>query len=105
MDRLFYLLNQVIMVNKQAQYESFEFEPDDQSCLFLNSFRLIRVNCPFQVICICTVIGFRTGDKVKVEKVLEGSDSTLLYQIHGKLYSHYYFQFKPPTSLVITKLK
>jgi hypothetical protein len=78
---------------------------DETSCLFLTKYKLVRVGCPFKVICIVAVEGFMEGDILVVDEVLRGSSNTLIYCINDRYYPHFHFTYKPPTNLVITRLK
>ncbi|KAA9331142.1 hypothetical protein [Adhaeribacter soli] len=78
---------------------------DENSCLFLTKYKLIRVNCPFEVITAQDTISWNKGEKVVVDLVKEWDYNTLLFQVKGKLYPHRFFYYKPPTSLVIKGLK
>jgi hypothetical protein len=75
------------------------------SCLFISKFRLQRVHCPFQVICIKPVRNIKEGEKKQVDKVLSWDTGTILYFIEDKLYPHHSFNLQPPRYFVMTNLE
>ncbi len=82
-----------------------EYVDDEGSCLFLTKYKLVRVTCPFKVVCIEAVGDLKVGDSVDVEEVLRGASNTITYCIKDRYYPHSHFSYKPPTNLVITRLK
>ncbi|ALI98926.1 hypothetical protein [Rufibacter tibetensis] len=80
-------------------------EVDEYSCLFLSKYKLDRVYCPFMVISKVDIHYFKPGDKVLVTRVTFSHEKVILYQVFGKLYPHFYFDYTQPTNLVLTRLK
>ncbi|WP_125077709.1 hypothetical protein [Rufibacter latericius] len=84
---------------------TFRDDDDEGSCLFIYKYKVVRAHCPFYVICVKPVNGMEAGERVEVVEVLKGSPNTLVYCINDRYYPHHYFEYKPPTNLVITRLK
>jgi hypothetical protein len=82
-------------------------EPDEfsSSCLFISRYRLQRIYCPFQVICIKPIRNISKGEKKQVDKVLSWDTGTILYFIEGKLYPHHSFKLHSPRYFVMTGLE
>jgi hypothetical protein len=80
--------------------------PDEfsSSCLFISKYKLQRVYCPFQVVCIKSIRNISEGEKKKVDKVLSWDTGTILYFIEGKLYPHHSFKLYLPLNFVLTGL-
>ncbi len=65
---------------------------NSKSCLFFNSKKgLIRINCPFKVICIIEITEFKKGEKLIVERVSTDKYNSILFTINSNLYLHKYF--------------
>ena len=65
------------------------------NCLFHNSKRgIIRIYCPFKVICIIQVSNFKIGDELMVERVCSADNNKIIYIIQSKAYFHSYFRLK-----------
>lgn len=93
------------MQEERNNEEGINIDVDENSCLFLSKFKLYRVSCPFQVICKVENKDFTPGQKVEVTQVVASHEKVVLFRVYGKLYPHSYFDYKPPTQLVITKLR
>lgn len=52
---------------------------------------LVRVHCPFEVVCGLETGPFTVGDRLTVEKVRLATDLTLLYEIEGRCYPYFSF--------------
>ncbi len=65
---------------------------NSKSCLFYNIKKgLIRINCPFVVLCIFEISDFKIGDKLNVDSVGATKNNNIVYVILSKPYPHKYF--------------
>ena len=65
---------------------------NSKSCLFYNRKKgLIRVNCPFIVLCIIEISDFKIGDRLNVDSVSSTINNKIVYIILSKPYPHKYF--------------
>ena len=92
------------MQEEKENGEGLNIEVDEYSCLFLSKFKLDRVYCPFQVTCKVSNVDFEPDQKVQVTKVTYSHEKVVLYEVFSKLYPHFYFDYKPPTQMVVTKV-
>lgn len=59
--------------------------------LIIGAEGLVRLNCPFMVMCIVPVDLYKEEDILQVQRVKVSSDMKLLYIIHNKGYSYIHF--------------
>lgn len=78
---------------------------DDVSCVFITKYNVVRELCPFPVITRHETSNWNKGERVMVDLVKDWDESTILYQVKGRLYSHNFFYYKPLTSVTISGLK
>ena len=66
---------------------------DDDSCLFITvSNSVVRIYCPFRVVCNDVAAGHKKGAIYLVTKVISINGCSILYQIGENVYPHRYFK-------------
>ena len=78
-------------MNEKEIHEINKFCSPDSILVITQMGKLIRLNCPFEVLIINRIDGYAPGDKAKVSQVKIDSNLILVYIIRGKGY--YYFNF------------
>jgi hypothetical protein len=78
-------------MNKKTLEEINKFTNPD-TCLFIGSKGLFRINTPFKVISICKIKEIKPGSILQVGKVKCSKDSRIIYIIDERPYHHRYFE-------------
>lgn len=66
-------------------------DTDTTSCLFVGEQGLFLVYCAFKVVCIQAIAQYEIEDVVWVSSVKTSTNGTLVYEIEGQHFYHYYF--------------